>query len=214
MSLFWPTARQEEEDQTGNQNSWKPAWRNQHHPSGGHSQRPGGESESRRHWAACQHASCGNPVLRVAVCVYVSVWCVCVSVCVCVCVCVHAVIMIATYLLFSSVKPCVVLSLQSRTPALVFECINNTDFKVLEFGRLHTCWTSSTVTIHAKALISIINNTLNPPVNVVHVARDLLTSRGQGLFFFNTDVFMCFHRSFTRSWQTMISVTTCMSCSR
>lgn len=27
---------------------------------------------------------------------------------------------------------CVVLSSQSRTPALVFECINNTDFKVLQ----------------------------------------------------------------------------------
>lgn len=83
--------------------------------------------------------------------------------------CVHAVIMIFTYLLFSSVKPCVVLSLQSRTPALVFECINNTDFKVLKFGRHHTCWTTSTVAIHAKSLISIINNTHNTQVNVVHV---------------------------------------------
>lgn len=37
----------------------------------------------------------------------------------------------------------VVLSLQSRTPALVFECINNTDFKVL-----HTC--SSYSSIHPR----------------------------------------------------------------
>lgn len=32
--------------------------------------------------------------------------------------------------------------------------------------------------------MSIINNTLNPPVNVVHVAHNLLTSCGQGVFFF------------------------------
>lgn len=43
----------------------------------------------------------------------------------------NSVTVISIYLLSSSVEPCLVLlSLQSRTPALVFECINNTDFKV------------------------------------------------------------------------------------
>lgn len=80
--------------------------------------------------------------------------------CVCACVCVRCSRVSATYPLVSSIKPCVVLSLQSRTPALVFECINNTDFKVLQFGWCHTC----TVTM------SIIN-TLNPRRSCAEMIR-------------------------------------------
>lgn len=160
LCVFSFSACQEEEDQKGNQNSWKPAWWNQHHPPGGHGQRPGGELEPQSLCCMCQPASSNNPVTLVTVCVWEREWA---------CVCVRAVIMISTYLLISLVKPCVVLSLQSRTPALVFECINNTDFKVPKFGWHHTCRTTSTVTIHENALISIINNMHNSPVHVVYV---------------------------------------------
>lgn len=105
------------------------------------------------------------------------------------------------YLLFSSVKPCVVLSLQSRTPALVFEYINNTDFKVLKFGlpaglpSMQTRWCPLLITWITLQLL-------------LHMCRgQLLTSE----HFLYIDVSRAVHRSFTRSWQTTISVTTCMS---
>lgn len=61
-------------------------------------------------------------------------------------VCVCAVIRSATYLLLTRV----VLSLQSRTPALVFECINNTDFKVLQFVRRHTAGLAAVINVHSQ----------------------------------------------------------------
>ncbi len=105
-----------------------------------------------------------------------------------------------------------VAAVQSRTPALVFECINNTDFKVqrspLFCMLLGVCCWAYEVTFNVFCL-----HWSRPPVYHVPYCS-VVISRGRAVqgaaaLSWCKCVFPC--RSCTRSWQIMIYVSICMN---
>ena len=129
-------ACQEEEDKAGDQNPWEPARGNQHYSIGWHGE-----------------GSCGMSALYLWY-----MWIVFVmSVLLWPPYLIHLKFMLVRLQDFSQcyrqadfcpshqLSIPVIFFLQSRTPALVFECINNTDFKVLMFGQDHSCETTKEI---------------------------------------------------------------------